>query len=233
VFTTDWVSWQQSRRSTNAEIPLEGAVRAEIRIAYGAAVLTIGPGDDPDVLLDGSFGGGVERRVTRADDGVSVRLALPRRSSILNPRFPWAWGLVTGWQLGLARAVPIDLEVEMSGGLGSLDLEHLRIERLDLTCPGSQVEVTLPATGRCNVDLRAKAAMVVLRVPDGMAASLRATSAGAIEADIARFPLTADGEYRSPDFETAADRVDIRAELPAGSLTLTGPTLQAEPERSS
>jgi uncharacterized membrane protein len=235
VFTTDWVSWQQSRRSTVAEIPLEGAPRARVRIDYGPAILSIEPGDDPDVLVEGSFGGGVERRTTRSEDAVHLRLALPQRSQILDPRFPWAWGLVVDWEVALTRAIPIDLDIDIPGGMGRLDLEQLRIERLELACSGSLVEVTLPAAaGRTTVEIHATGALVALSVPEGVACRFRTAGAGtgALEVESARFPLQADGEYRSPDLETAANRIDILAELRSGSLSLTGPTADPSPSPS-
>ena len=82
-------------------------------------MLSIEPGDEPDVVVEGSFGGGVESRTSRSDDTVDVRLALPVQSPMLNPRFPWAWGLVVDWDLMLTRAIPIDLEIDISGGRGA------------------------------------------------------------------------------------------------------------------
>ena len=219
VFTTDWVSWRQSRRATTLEIPLEGAQRARVRINFGAGILSIEPSEERDILVDGSLGGGVDRRTTRSEDAVDVRLALPSPSPILNPRFPWAWGLVADWQIALAREVPIDLEVGIPGGRGTLDLKHLRIQRLELTCPGSLVELTLPAAaGHTAVEIHGSGAMVVVRVPEGVAAWIRGT--GAMEVDLERFPLGAGGDYRSPDFETARNRVDIRADLGSGALSV-------------
>ena len=225
VFTTDWVSWRQSRRTTTARIALEGAPRARIRIQEGGGVLSIEPGADPDVVVDGSFGGGVERRTTHAEDAIDVRLALPVQSPMLNQRFPWAWGLVLDWELALTRAIPIDLDIDIPGGRGSLDLEHLRIARLELTCPGSQIELTAPAgAGHSTIEIHAEAAVVVLRVPDGVSATIRSASPGGLtEVDTIRFPPH-DDEYRSPGYETATNRVEIRADIALGSFSVTGPT---------
>ena len=223
IFTTDWVSWRQSRRATTLDIPIEGAPRARVRIDCGGGFLSIEAGEEPEVLVGGSFGGGVARRTSRSEHAVDVRLELPRQSPILNPRFPWAWGLVVEWEAELTRAIPIDLEVDVSAGRGSLDLEHLRIGRLELTCPGGLAEVTLPsAAGHSTVEIHAKAGLVVLQIPDGVAASIAEVGggAGSIELDDARFPPH-EGGYRSPDYESAVNRVDIRADLPAGSLSVT------------
>jgi uncharacterized membrane protein len=226
VFTTDWVSWRQSRRATTVEIPLDDAQRARVRIDYGAGILGIKSGEDDDIVVDGSFGGGVDRRTTRTDDAVAVNLALPPQSSILNPRFPWAWGIVIDWEVALSGAIPIDLEVEMSGGQARMDLDGLRIGRLEFVCPGSDVELNLPsAAGDTAVEVRAKGALVVIHVPDGVGARIRqaGTVTGGIGIDTSRFPPDGDGSYRSADFATAANRVDIRAEVPGGLLTVVGP----------
>jgi hypothetical protein len=109
----------------------------------------------------------------------------------------------------------------MTGGVGRLDLEQLRIERLELTCPASDVDMTLPAgAGQMAVQIRAKAALIVVRIPDGVAARIRAPGAGAVAVDLARFPPHAESEFRSPDFGTATDRIDIRADLPGGALRI-------------
>jgi TMEM175 potassium channel family protein len=231
VFTTDWVSWQQSRRATTVQIPLEGAPRARVRIDYGAGVLSIEPDEERDVLVDGAFGGGVERRTTRTDDTVDVRLALPRQSPILNPRFPWAWGLVIEWEVALTRAIPIELDIDMSGGLGMLDLEHLRLERLELVCPGSNIELTLPAAaGHTDVAIQAKAGLAVVHVPEGVAALIRAPDAvaGSIEVDTTRFPLDEAGEFRSADYDTAPNRVTVRADVSLGMLRVHGTSMPDE-----
>jgi hypothetical protein len=167
----------------------------------------------------------VERRTTRTEDTVDVRLALPSQSRILSPRYPWAWGLVVAWEIDLTRAIPIDLEVDMSGGRARLDLEQLRIRRLEITCPVSEVELTLPAAaGDTAVEIKAEGAMVVVHVPDGVAATIDtvATEIGSLEVDVTRFPPHAKG-HRSPGFETAGNRVEIHAEAADGVVRVLGP----------
>jgi len=96
-------------------------------------------------------------------------------------------------------------------------------------------EVTLPAAGgHSTVEIQAKAAFVVLRVPDGVAATISAagSGAGSIDIDDARFPPH-EGGYRSPGYESAANRVDIRADVPAGSLTVTTVDGSSAPSRSA
>jgi uncharacterized membrane protein len=230
VFATDWVSWQQSRRATAGRIPLDGATHARVQIDYGAGLLSIEPADEPDALVNGSFSGGLERRTTRTEDAVDVRLGLPAQSSILSPRFPWAWGVVVDWDIALTRTIPIDLRVDTPGGRARLDLEQLRIRRLELACPGSAVELTLPsAAGDTAVEIQAKGAMVVIHVPDGVAATIDTVTpaTGSLQADVTRFPPY-HGGHRSPDYETATNRVEIHADVAGGMIRVLGPSAAAD-----
>ncbi len=61
-------------------------------------------------------------------------------------------------------------------------------------------------------------ASVTLEVPTGVAARIRSKMAlGSSQVDETRFPRTFDG-YISPDFEGAANRVDITIEGGVGSV---------------
>jgi hypothetical protein len=64
-------------------------------------------------------------------------------------------------------------------------------------------------------------AKVSVEVPDGVAARIHGKMGlGALEVNRARFPRTDDG-WASPDFDTAANRVDITVEGGFGSVFVT------------
>jgi hypothetical protein len=68
------------------------------------------------------------------------------------------------------------------------------------------------------------AASLTLEVPIGVAARIRSKMAlGSSQIDESRFPRTFDG-YLSPDFEGAANRVDITIEGGVGSVKVVGAT---------
>jgi len=235
IFSTDWLSWQQALRSTTASIPLDGAQRARLRIEHVAGHLQLAAGDDPDLLIDGSFGGGLNEELSRVVDTIDARLSLPGRSGLLNPRYPWSWGPpnLLDWDASLTTRIPLELDIQSAGGQATLDLRGLRVTSVRLKSSASNAEVTLPAdAGVTTFRLEASAATTILHVPEGVAASINATRAvSSLEVDIERFPVVVDGKsYRSPGFEEAANRVEIEVELALGWLRVTG--MQATPTRS-
>ena len=123
VFTTDWVSWQQAIRTTKEAIPLDGATQARLQVWHNAARLHIDAIESDSVLLDGVFGGGVERTVSNERGGADIDLKLPRVAGLLDPRYPWAWGRFSpDWDLGLNDGIPVSLRIETIGGTADLDL---------------------------------------------------------------------------------------------------------------
>ena len=80
--------------------------------------------------------------------------------------------------------------------------------------------VTLPAAaGFTRVDAEGGAAAIRFRVPDGVAARIRSSIAlGSSDVDAVRFPRNAAGSgWESPDFETAANRVEIEVRGGSGA----------------
>ena len=146
VFTTDWVSWRQATKTTKEAIALDGATQARVHIRHGVGRLHVDAIESDTVLLDGVFGGGVERTVSHEGGRADIELILPRVSGLLDPRYPWAWGrFANDWDLGLNDGVPVSLSVETRGGAADLDLGGVRLTELDVRADGSVVEVILPA----------------------------------------------------------------------------------------
>lgn len=226
IFATDWLSWQRARRSTAAEVPLDGATRASVEIHHAAGRLRLTPAASDDALIDGTFGGGVKRWVEHQDDLARVRLDLPQRDGLLSPRFPWTWGSgnLVDWDLRIAPHVPVALRIETAGGQSVLDLAGLRLTGLDLQTSASSAAVTLPRPqGTLAVRLEASVASIVLTLPPDVPAELEVRKAVAgLELDAARFVADKDRRrYRSADYESAADRIAIDAEMAFGSLRVT------------
>ena len=224
VFTTDWVSWRQAIRSTTEAIALDGATEARVRVRHVAGILNVDAIESDSVLLDGVFGGGVERMVSHEGGRADIQLVLPRVGGLLDPRYPWAWGRFSPvWDLGLNADVPVSLSVETKGGTADLDLGDVRLTDLDVRADGSVVEVSLPAgAGHVTVAVLSKASAVTIRVPDGVAAWLHGErDTPELDVDLARFPVAEPGRgHRSADYDTAHNRVDLTAVSAAGSIRI-------------
>lgn len=194
-------------------IPLEGATDAEVMVTFGAGRLAIGAAA-PGMLVDGTYAGGVKAE----PGGVGrVRLSPPAPSNLAWDRPPYAW------QVGLTGEVPLRLRVEIGAADGELDLSALQVAELRLRTGASETRVTLPAAaGYTRVDAEGGAAAIRFRVPDGVAARIRSSMAlGSSDVDPVRFPRNAAANgWESPDYGTAANRVEIEVRGGVGSVSI-------------
>ncbi len=214
-----WGAWAAPRRAVDVEtatIPLSGADRAEVKIEHGAGTLTLTAGAPADALLTGRFGGGLECHTKRDEGGVEARLRPAIAAWFL---WPWNWRGPLDWDIQFNDAVPLYLKIEAGAGRAHLDLTDLRVAALKLSTGASSTRLTLPAqAGFTRAKIEAGAAGVEITVPGGVAACVR-TEGGlaAIEIDASRFPRFGD-EYRSPAYESAANKVEIEIEAGVGAV---------------
>jgi hypothetical protein len=139
--------------------------------------------------------------------------------------FPWAWGAANAldWSTNLQDGIPIDLHVEAAGAQTTLDLASTQVTRLTVAVSAGTLEISLPhRAGRTEARIEASAASVVVRVPTGVSARIRASKAiGSADIDPIRFPEIVPGvEYRSADFERAENRVDLSLDVAIGSVEI-------------
>jgi hypothetical protein len=218
-----WLVWATSNRPGQMEvqevdIPLADATRARVSIHHGAGRLNIASGAPPGQLASGRFSGGLDYNVDRAGDALEVRMHIPDQGS--RWANPWSWnrgGL--DWNMGLASDVPLELELDTGASATEADLSALRLTALHLKTGASSSRLVLPSNaGYTQVEIEGGAASVTLRVPPQVAARILSQGgASSTNVDVARFPRTASG-YVSTDYETAANKIDIRANIGAGSV---------------
>jgi len=201
------------RQTETLAIPLAGASEAAIRIGYGAGTLVVGAAA-PGQLADGSCLGGV---ITRSAGAGRLELTQDTRYGL-----PWL-DHPSRWTIGVTTEVPLDLKVDAGASRTVLDLGDVRLRSLDLHTGASDTRVRLPkAAGMTLVKAQAGAASLAIEVPVGVAARIRSRMAlGSAQIDLTRFPATSNG-YESPDYTTAANRVEIDVNGGVGSLRVTG-----------
>jgi len=96
------------------------------------------------------------------------------------------------------------------------------VRELMLKTGASSTTVDLPArAGHTRVTVESGAASVKIRVPQSTAASIivRSTLAG-VRVDTSRFPGTL-GSYRSPDFDSAANKAEIFIDTAVASVEIS------------
>jgi hypothetical protein len=197
-------------------IPLEGAGSAHISIDHGAGKIHVCAGAPAGTLLTGTFANGLDVRSRREGDRLMVKMRNP-------PGF-WTWspGTSLDWEMQLNTDIPLRLDIDSGASASILDLSDLQVTELDLDTGASSVELTLPArAGLTRADIDAGVAAVKVTIPDGVAARIR-TQGGlsAINVNQSRFPSQGGGIYQSPDYATAANRVELEIESGVGAVDI-------------
>lgn len=200
-------------------LPLEDLRSAEITFQHGAGRLTLAASARPATLLEGEFAGGVRVEQRRSGESASLRL----RSAALSEAgvvLPGLGGDGLTWNLGLTREIPLRLHFETGACEAAVDLADLLVEAVHLQTGASRTEMTLPArAGHTRVEVESGLAGVVLKVPQGVAARVNVSSGLAGIKVAERFPRHGAG-YLSPDFDEAANKVEISIETGLGSVEI-------------
>lgn len=163
-------------------------------------------------------------------------------------RFRWPWQACAGgaftWQIHLNPDVRSEIRVHSDGGNIKLNLAGMAVTGLTAGTGGGNMEVVLPdnaaslrataETGGGNVDVEigngitgsntvnasSGAGNVVVHVPGDVAARVHATSgAGKVIVD-PRFSKMDGNTYQSPDYDGAANKVEITVHSGAGNVTV-------------
>jgi len=160
-------------------------------------------------------------------------------------RLPWsACNGATDWQIHLNPDVPSEITAHSDGGNMELDLSSLAVSCLSADTGGGNLDVTLPdkavdlnviaktGAGNVTVDIGSAtrgssvinassgAGSVIVRVPDGLAARIHPASGMGKVIVNPRFSKLDVNTYQSPDYETAADRVEITIKSGAGNVSV-------------
>lgn len=160
-------------------------------------------------------------------------------------RFPWAaCNGETDWQIHLNPNLPSDITAYSGGGNVTLNLAGMVVTRLVADTGGGNVDVVLPddasdlsltaktgggnvavvigsdITGSNTVTATSGAGNVVVRLPGGIAARIHAaTGMGKLTID-PQFTKIDDHIYQSPDYTSAADKIEITVESGAGDVNV-------------
>lgn len=234
----------------NLSEPLNGATTARVDIDAGTGNLTIDRLTGSEQLLASGSLQYLEKQGPPAtaldsNDGeatLTVKGEGARRSLF---RFPWeACNGETEWQVHLNPAVSSDITAHSDGGNVKLDLTGMAVTRLLADTGGGNMDVVLPdnaanlsagaktgggnvtvevgsgLTGGNTINASSGAGNVIVRVPSGIAVRVQAHSGmGKVIMD-ERFSKTGKDTYQSPDYDTAADRIEITASSGAGNVSV-------------
>jgi Cell wall-active antibiotics response 4TMS YvqF len=199
---------------------LGAAARADVTIAMGVGQLRIGALDQPNNLIAGDISYSDRSSVDRsfALRGDTASFTLREQHSQANSLIKHSDDAAI-WNLRLNPATPMRLTIETSVGASTIDLRQIHVTELDLKTGIGTTTLTLPRQGHVQVHISGGVGNTTIVIPAGVAVRL------AIDAGVGsiKFPdaYQQQGDaYVSPDYETAANRIDLTASSGIGNITI-------------
>ena len=206
--------------------PLQGATQANVRAEFGAGELRIGalePGGDrlASMAFDGPAAAAPEPSFSIQDGRADLRYALSGRRGFGPPFFgPNGGGM--SMELRLAPEVPTSLRVSLGAAQARLDLSKLKLSQVELETGASSTWLRLPeAGGATSARLEAGAASIDVELPAGVAAQVRYDGGlSTLNVQNPRLQPTGDHTYRTADYDSNPNRVDMRVETGVTTVTI-------------
>jgi cell wall-active antibiotic response 4TMS protein YvqF len=227
---TNWnVGTSGSGPSTTRSVQtnLEGASQAAVTVRFGAGQLNVGPIEEPqpNELATMTYQGPAELapvpRYQRVNGGVGQ---LEYQTNGRPGTFPFSGGRSDNTaraDLNFAPNVPITSFVVQTGATEAhLDLSTLRVSAIDMSIGAATAWVRLPeAAGSTTAHISGGASTITLEIPQGVAAQIQLRGGlSTLNIDQTRFPQVGDNQYRSPDYATAQNKVDITLETGVSTI---------------
>jgi hypothetical protein len=197
-------------------IDLQGAAKVDLDFDHGAGTVVLTGGAPAGVAITGAQAAGMDVSSHLAGDSLSVDLNA-------GPTFIPFLGPDSGeWRFQVTQEVPVSMKVDAGASSLDFDFTDIKLAFLGVDTGASTLRVKLPVSaGHTLVDVESGAATVEMVVPEGVAARIRSEQgASSINIDEKRFPLVTSMSnlYQSPDFDNAANKVEINLEGGANSV---------------
>jgi hypothetical protein len=201
---------------------LEGATQAAVTVRYGAGQLNVGPIEQPqgDEFASMTYTGPPKLAPRPSYTPVAGGVGQLEYQTSVAPgpgAIPF-FGTNTPGEarvdLSFAPNVPIASFVVQTGATeANLDLSSLRVNSLDMSIGAASASIRFPETGATTAHISGGASTLNLEIPEGVAAQIEHRGGlSTLNIDQRRFPQVADGVYRSPDYDTAQNKLDLNLE---------------------
>jgi hypothetical protein len=211
---------------------LRGATQAAVTLRFGAGQLDVGPllhagpDDLASMTYDGPPGAAPEAQYSVANGLGRLDYQLSGRAAGgFAPFFANRGGgnPESRLNVSLRPDLPLTLTVQTGATQARLDLSQLRVGTLDVSLGAADTWVRLPENaGTTTAHFSGGATSLTLEVPDGVAAQIRTRGGlNTVSIDQTRFPAAGADVYRSPDYATATNKVDITVETGVSTIRVS------------
>ncbi len=200
--------------------PLGAASSADVTITLNIGQLRIGALSQPNTLIAGDISYVDSSSVTRdfAMRGDTAAFTLREQDSYANSLIKQGNDAII-WDLRLNPATPMRLTIATDVGNSMIDLAQLHLTDLDLKSGVGNTTLTLPRQGHVQARVSGDVGNVTIRIPDGVAVRIE-SSAGLGDISVSGDYRRQGDVYVSPDFDTAANRIDLHASSGIGAITI-------------
>ena len=203
----------------NFSEPMGNLESAQIEIDFNAGSLSMSslqPGSSnfaevASAIKDGSEG--IRAYFYRRDSTGTFTLSTERTE-----RRYWK---ESDWEARFTRIIPLTIDVRSAVSNIDLDLRELEVTELRMDIDAGNYIVRMPSSaGTTRAYIRADVSNVVIIIPDGVAARLKANvNLAALEVDERRFPKNG-AYYISDDFESAENRIELELDCDIGRVEI-------------
>jgi hypothetical protein len=132
---------------------------------------------------------------------------------------PFVSSLKNSTQLSLSQQIPLELLIKTGATAGSLDLNNLRVDYLELDSKAANLKISFGRLYSSRAVLKTSAANLEIQIPSEIATRLKIDSKVKNLSIPSRFEKSGD-EYKTKDFDKAFTRLDIEINAAAGSITI-------------
>lgn len=187
---------------------LDGAQQANVEINTGVGEINITALTSGETLIEGSVpqGQGFDVRQDFSIEGETANYRL-RQTGNMVWIFPAPRNRIS-WDLQLNPDVIESLDLNLGVGQAMLDLENISVENLQIEIAVGNTELTLPAKGDCQVQLEGAIGKLTVFVPAGIGLQIQSSS-GLGTTDVPDDYIRNSGNYRSPNFDQAENKVNL------------------------
>lgn len=187
--------------------------QGKLDIDYGGGRLFISPGSQ-DILLADFNSTQVKKQVTATGQKINIDLG--------QTEYTWTpqSDSLNRWQLEISPELNWELDINTGAIDSNLDLTGIPIRKLNCNMGAGNMLLVLGNNGDSKVDIEAGASNVTLRIAEntGVRIKLKGTM-NANNLDELGWTRT-DEYYISPNYESAASRIDCDLELSVGNLKI-------------
>jgi hypothetical protein len=213
-------------RSHTSSQSLQGANSANVTVHLGAGNLDVGVLENQSGQLAQMTYDGPDQLTPEAN--YRVRNSQGQLMYSLHGggppwRLPFSnGGASSHMSLLLSPEVPLSLNIQEGASEGRIDLSQLRVNNLELQTGASHTTVVLPENaGATSASIKGGAATIEVEVPRDVAAQIQYEGGlSTLDVDQSRFPSTGPRSYRSPDYDSAANKVDLTVQVGVATISI-------------